>query len=148
MKFKLNYGILLLAVSFALVGGLAVSGLLTTYVTLSSTGSVKAINVEVYWDLECTQVVSSIDWGVPEPGDSINKTAYIKNTGTAQMTLHMSCSGWNPVEAGDFLALSWDREGAVIDAGEVLPFTLTLTVSDTISGITDFSFNIVIEGTG
>ena len=148
IKFKPNYGILLLAASLALVGGLAVSGLLTVSVTLSSTGSVKAINVEVYWDFECTQVVNSIDWGTPEPGDSVAKTVYVKNTGTAPMTLSMSCSGWNPVEAGNYLTLSWDREGAILDAGAVVPAVLTLTVSDTVSGITDFSFNIVIEGTG
>ena len=148
MKLRLNYGILLLTISVAIVSGLAVSGLLTASVTLSSTGSVKGINVEVYWDAGCTQVVSSVDWGTPEPGDSDVETVYIRNSGTAPMTLSMSCSGWSPVEAGNYLTLSWDREGAILDAGAVVPAVLTLTVSDTVSGITDFSFNIVIEGTG
>lgn len=141
-------GVLLLAVCLALVSGLAVSGLLTVSVTLSSSGSVKAINVEVFWDAGCTQVVSSVDWGTPEPGDSVSTTVYVRNSGTAPMTLNMSCSGWSPVEAGSYLALGWDRDGAVLAAGEVVPAVLTLSVSDLVTGITDFSFDIVIQGTG
>lgn len=141
-------GVLLLAVSLALVSGLAVSGLLTVSVTLSSSGSVKAINVEVFWDSACTQVVSSVDWGTPGPGDSVVTTVYVRNSGTAPMTLNMSCSGWSPVEAGDYLSLGWDRDGAVLTAGEVVPAVLTLSVSDLVTGITDFSFDIVIQGTG
>ena len=147
MKNKKNLGILL-AITLALASGLVVSGLLTVSRTLSSTGSVKAINVEVFWDLACTQVVSSIDWGTPEPGDSINQTVYIKNTGTAPMNLSLSTSGWVPVEAGNYLTLTWDREEAEVAAAEVIQALLTLDVSGSITGITDFSFDIVIEGTG
>ena len=148
MRSKPNLGVLLLSAVIALAGGLAVSGLLTTSRTLSSSGSVKAINVEVYWDIECTQVVNSVDWGTPEPDDTINRTIYLKNTGNAQMTLNLNASGWDPIEAGDYLTLSWNRQGSSIDADEVVEAVLTLTVSDSITGITDFSFNIVIEGTG
>jgi len=148
LRVKQNLGVLLLTVVVALAGGLAVSGILTTSRTLSSSGSVKAINVEVYWDLACTQVVSSVDWGTPEPGDVVNRTVYVKNTGSAQMTLALFDSGWNPAVAANYITLSWDREGALIDAGGVVEAVLTLTVSGSITGITDFSFNIVIEGTG
>lgn len=148
MRRKTNLGVLIFAVSLALVSGLAVSGLLVTQKILSSSGSVKAINVEVYWDVECTQVVTSIDWGNPEPGDSLNRTIYVKNTGSAPMTLNMSCSGWSPTEAANYLTLSWNRDGAQVNAGEVVNAVLTLSVSSFVSGITDFSFNIVIEGSG
>jgi hypothetical protein len=148
LRIRPNQGVLLLAVSLALVAGFAVSGLLTTQRILSSSGSVKAINVEVYWNIECTQVVISVDWGIPEPGESINKTIYVKNSGTSPMNLSMSCSGWDPVEAGSYLTLSWDREGAIVDAGEVIPAVLMLSVSPSVTGITDFSFDVVIEGTG
>lgn len=146
MKPKL--GVMLLSIAIALIGGLSVSGLLTTSKTLSSTGSVKAINVEVFWDSRCTQIVSSVDWGAQEPGGSINRTIYVKNNGNSQMTLSMSCSGWNPAGVDSYLTLTWNREGTIIDADEVLPSVLTFSVSESITGITDFSFNIVIEGTG
>ena len=148
MRFKVDRGILSGAILLAVFSALTVSGLLSTQRVLSSSGSVKAINVEVYWDLACTQVVSSIDWGVPEPGDSVLKTVYVKNTGTAPMTLNMSCSGWSPAQAENYLTVSWDRDEAVVNGGSVLQAVLTLSVSDTITGITDFSFDIVIAGTG
>ena len=147
MKNTKNLGILV-AVVLALASSLVVSGLLTVSKTLSSTGSVKAINVEVFWDLACTQVVSSIDWGTPEPGDSVNRTVYVKNSGSAPMNVSLSASGWVPVEAGNYLTMSWDREGAVVAADEVVQALLTLDVSVSITGITDFSFDIIIEGTG
>ena len=148
LRFKANLSVLLIVTSAALVSGFLVSGLLTTSKILSSTGSIKAINVEVYWDLECTQVVSSLDWGSPGPGDVVNQTVYVKNTGNALMTLYLNCSSWNPTEAENYLTVSWDRQGAILGADEVVQAILKLSVSSTISGITDFSFNIVIEGVG
>jgi hypothetical protein len=139
---------LIITVLLALLSGLTVSGLLTTSKTLTSSGSVKAINVEVYWDDLCTQVVNSVDWGTPEPGEVVNQTVYIKNSGSAPLNVNMTTSNWTPVEAVNYITLTWDSEGASIDPDQVLQALLTLTVSDTITGITDFSFNIVIEGTG
>ena len=137
-----------LAVSLALVSVVFVSGLLTTSRTLSSSGTVEGIGVEVYWDSGCTQTVNSVDWGYAEPGDVVTRTVYVKNSGNTPMTLSMTYSDWDPVEAGDYLSLSWNREGATLDADEVAQAVLTLTVSDVITGITTYSFNIVIEGTG
>ena len=137
-----------LAVSLALVSVVFVSGLLTTSRTLSSSGTVEGIGVEVYWDSGCTQAASSVDWGYAEPGDVVTRTVYVKNSGNTPMTLSMTYSDWDPVEAGDYLSLSWNREGATLDDGEVVQAVLTLTVSDQITGITTYSFNIVIEGTG
>jgi len=139
---------LIVAVLLALLSGFTVSGLLTASKTLTSSGSVKAINVEVYWADLCTQVVNSVDWGTPEVGEVVYQTVYIKNSGSAPLSVSMTTSSWTPVEAANYITLTWDREGASIDLDQVLQALLTLTVSDTITGITDFSFNIVIEGTG
>ena len=148
LKQKSNFRVFLLAVLLALASGAVVSGLLTRSVTIPSSGVIKAINVEVYWDVDCTQNVTVVDWGVPAPGDVVNKIVYIKNGGTSLVTLSMSSSGWSPVGAGSFLSLTWDREGATVDAGGVVQAMLSLDVSGAITGITDFSFNIAIEGTG
>ena len=137
-----------LAVSLALVSVVFVAGLLTTSRTLSSSGTVVGIGVEVFWDSGCTQVASSVDWGYSEPGDVLTRTVYVRNSGNTPMTLSMTYSDWDPVGAGDYLSLSWNREGVTLDDGEVVQAVLTLTVSDQITGITTYSFNIVIEGTG
>jgi hypothetical protein len=107
-----------------------------------------AINVEVYWDITGTQNVTSIDWGVPAPGDVVNKTVYVKNTGNNPMNISMSTSNWAPVGASTDLSLIWDQEGVAVASGGTVQAILSLDVSPGISGISDFSFNIVIEGTG
>ena len=148
MKQKSNLRMFFLTVLLALASGVVVSGLLTRSISIPSSGVIKAINVDVYWDIDCTQNVTEIDWGMPAPGDVVNNVVYIKNGGTSLVTLSMLSSGWDPAGAGSFLSLTWDREGATVDAGGVVQASLSLDVSGAITGITDFSFDIVIEGTG
>ena len=132
----------------AIIGSFGVYGLLSSSRNISSSGIVKAINVEVYWDQGGTQIVDNVDWGFAEPGDTVSKTIYIKNSGNAPLTLGLSYSDWIPIEAGGFIMLAWDQEGTTINAGEFQQAALTLSISDDINGVTDFSFNIVIEGSG
>ena len=148
LKQKSNLRMFLLTVILALASGVVVSGLLTRSISIPSSGVIKAINVDVYWDVGCTQNVTEIDWGTPAPGDVVNNVVYIKNGGTSLVPLSMLSSGWDPAGAGSFLTLTWDREGAPVDAGGVVQALLSLDVSGAITGITDFSFDIVIEGTG
>lgn len=137
-----------MAVSLALVGGTAVTGILSSSKTIGSSGTVKAINVGVYWDSGCTNAMSTIDWGTIEPNTTVTRTLYIKNTGNSPMTLNMTCSGWNPSAAATYMTLTWNREGALVNAAAVVAAVLTLNVSNSVTGITDFSVNIVIAGTG
>ena len=134
--------------ALALIGSFGVYGLLTSSRSISSSGTVKAINVEIYWDQGCSQIVENVDWGLAEPGDTVSKAIYIKNSGNAPLTLGLSYSDWVPTEAGDFITLEWDQEGSTINAGGIQQADLTLTISYDITGVTDFSFNIVIEGNG
>ena len=143
---KRRYSLYLLIAIVAIFSGLAVSGLVTVTRTLSSSGTIKTINVEVFWDAGCTQIITDIDWGVLEPGESTSQTIYVKNTGSTAMMLSMAYSGWNPVEAGTYLSLTWDREGAIVAVDEVASAMLTLHVSDTIAGITSYSFDITVAG--
>ena len=145
---KSIFPFMLIAVCLAAVGAVAVTGLLTASRTMSSSGTVKSINVEVFWDSGLTDVVSEIDWGIIEPGVSVTETIYITNTGNAAVTLNMTYYGWVPAEAGNYITLSWDREGVTVNPDAVVSAVLTLSVSESISGIEGFSFNIVIEGTG
>ncbi len=148
MKSKEKMMGLFIAVILAIVSAVAVSGLLSVSKTVSNIGTVKAINVEVYWDLGCTLNVSTIDWGMVEPGENITKTVYVKNTGNAPLVLSMYDLNWNPVEAGNYITLSWDREGVQIEVDEVLSATILMSVSDAISGVTGYSFDLVIHGEG
>ena len=74
MERKERMMILLIVTIITVFSGLAVSGILNVTRTLSSTGTVKAINVQVFWDSDCTQIINEIDWGLIEPGENITKT--------------------------------------------------------------------------
>jgi hypothetical protein len=116
--------------------------------TVSNAGTVKTIGVGVYWDNECTNMLSSVDWGVLEPGSSENVSCYIRNEGSSVSTLSMYTSNWSPSNASGYMSLSWDYGGQSIDVDEVVQVTFTLSVDAGIEGITSFSFDITIVGSG
>jgi hypothetical protein len=135
------------ALALSLVG--QVLSIVQTSKTVSNAGTVMAIGVGVYWDNECTNAISSIDWGVLEPGLSKNVTCYIRNEGNSVSTLSMYTSNWNPPELAEEdspITLSWNYSGQSINPDEVIQVTFTLSVSAGIEGITSFSFDITIVG--
>lgn len=122
------------------------SGIIFGSKTVSNQGTIRAIGVGVYQERWGLNEVTSIDWGVIEPGSSLDFIVYIKNQGNAPMKLNMTVDDWSPSSASDFIALTWDMEGAQVDVGEALKTTLTLSVSPQIEGITGFSFDVTITG--
>ena len=115
---------------------------------LPTRGSISAINVGIYSDSGCSQKLTSIDWGDIAPGGTVTKTIYVKNTGNKQLMLQMTKTNWNPSGADGPISITWDREGTNISAGQSIQAVITLTVSSAISGINDFSVDIVITGVG
>lgn len=136
--------VLVIAVMGMVVSGL---GVLVATRIISNTGNVKAVGVGVYWDSSCTNVVSSINWGDLQPGEATEVTIYIKNEGSIAMVLSMTIDNWNPASASSYMTLSWNRENYVLNAGSVVSAILTLSVSSSVSEITNFSFDIIISGT-
>ena len=103
-------------------------------------------SIGIYWDSNCTNKVSSINWGMVELGSSKNVTVYVKNTENVALTLSLSAENWNPANASKYMSLSWDYNGQPINPNTVIRITLTLTVFANVTGITDFSFDIIITG--
>ena len=122
--------------------------LLTIQRTLQGTGSVKGLGLGVYWDLQCTNATSSLDFGQLEPGDSKSFALFLRNEGNSALALNMTSENWNPANAADYITLTWNREGQQIDPEEVIDFVITLSVSETIQGVSSFSLDIIISGTG
>jgi archaellum component FlaG (FlaF/FlaG flagellin family) len=139
---------LLSVIIISVLGSIVVSGVLSTSLTLSSSGSIKAINVDVYWDSACTNPVGSINWGNSDLGTTVTRSFYIKNSGNSALTLTMNTNNWDPVEAQSHLSLTWNREGYVLDPDGVVRATLSLNIPLSAEGIMDYSFDIIIEGTG
>jgi hypothetical protein len=116
--------------------------------TISTVGSLKTIDIEAYWEENLTNRVTGIDWGKLEPGNQKSFSIYLHNKGNSAVTLSMSTSNWNPSAAATYLTLNWNYNGQTIEADKNLQVTLTLSVNASITGITNFSFDIIVVGTG
>ena len=104
-------------------------------------------NLSVYSNSACTSTLAAIPWGTMTAGDTVTNTIYVKNTGTGTLTLGLAISNWTPTEASTHITYSWDKQGTQLSAGQSTQATITITVSPTITGITNFSNTISITGT-
>jgi len=120
--------------------------LLVTTNTITNVSAVEANGVGVYWDINCSNIVSSIDWGTLEPGSSKNIIVYIRNEADEPQFLNMSTINWNPSKASEYITLIWNYSGRLIYPGEILQIKLVLSISRYIEGISNFSFDILIAG--
>jgi len=157
----------LLLMTVIFVGGVSVVGLLQSTERVGSSGIVvqppppplppppapppspppePSIEIDVYGDAACTQVLSSVGWGEIEAGSSKIRVIYVKNNGDDGVSLSLLTENWDPTGASNYLQLSWDYDGGIIVAGEVRQITLVLRVSSAAGGIDGFSFDIVIIG--
>jgi len=118
------------------------------YKPLPSRASIKAIGLSIYWDAHCTDEATSVDWGVIESNTKVTRTIYILAVGNSPLTLSMYTEAWQPPNAVDFITLTWNVEGQTIQPQQIIPAELTLFCQPNVTGITDFSFNIVIVGVG
>ena len=125
----------------------AVGASLSRSQSVPSHGSLVAVNVGVFQDAACTVNTTSIDWGVVDAGSATNRSIYVKNTGNTAVTLSLAATGWTPQGASAYLSVTWDREGAVLGAGQVVQTTFTLAVSASVTGFTDFSNILIVTGT-
>ncbi|MEM2110386.1 MAG: hypothetical protein QXX08_00710 [Candidatus Bathyarchaeia archaeon] len=147
---KIYYaGLVVSAVLLVAVATPQIFGLLSDSLNLSSTGSVKTVNISAY-DSDGVTPLTSFSWGLIEAGGSATKTIYLKNEGTAtvRVSMQINSASWNPSTAKNYITITWNREGQTIAASQSLQATLTCSVSSSIpSSITSFSVEIIITGT-
>lgn len=143
---KTNSLIILFVVFSLTVVSVLAASLLMAYQRVPNQGNVKAVGVGVYWDETCVNNVTLIDWGFLEPGATANHVVWVRNEGNTALVLNMTVENWSPSNASNFLDLTWDYNGQVLDVGQKISVGLVLSISSNISGIDDFSFDIVIVG--
>lgn len=104
------------------------------------------IDIGVYTDQGTTNNCTSISWGNISPGGTINQTVYVKNTGNTAETLNMTTSNWSPSIASQYLTITWNQEGTILQPDATVAATLTLTAAADTENLTNFGFNIAITG--
>ena len=127
-----------------------ISGQLFVRTNMYSYGSIQiqTAGVTAYTDASCTTIVTVVPWGSLAPGSSGTNIIYLKNEGTTSLTLSLNTTNWNPINAPNYITLNWNYNGQTIAPDQVIQITLTLSVSQNISGISSFNFEIIIDGTG
>jgi len=149
MSFRQRIALKPLATLISIVALTALaSGFMQFSVRIVGRGTVKAVGVGVFWDSNCTDTVSFIDWGMVEPGSMNNVTVYVRNEGNVVANISLTTENWNPSNASGYLTLSWNYDGRQLGPQEVIPTILTLTVSASVHGIESFSFDIIISVSG
>lgn len=126
-----------------------ISGQLFVRTNMYSYGTVQiqSVGVAAYTDASCVARVSDVAWGSLAPGSSATNVIYLKNEGTTSLTLSLNTASWSPTSAANYITLNWNYNGQPIAPDQVVPVTLTLSVSPNIDGISYFGFEIVIDGT-
>lgn len=105
------------------------------------------VDLEIYTDAGATIKCTNINWGTLNPGGTVTKTVYVKNTGNVPQTLSINTNSWSPELASSILTVTWNKEGYSLAAGAIVSATLTLEAASQTGSLTDFSVNIVISGT-
>ena len=122
------------------------TGLLVANQTVPLNGTITMVNVGLYWDVDCTQNVTTLDFGTLNPGDSFMRTVYVKNTGTVQETLSMTADNWVPINADSIVSLSWNRQNFVLSPEQVVQAMLTLTIASDTDNLTSFGCDVTFTG--
>ncbi len=147
---KANITIILVAALTGILVSVLAADLLASSQRIQTSGSIaKTVNIGVYSDSACTQNLTNINWGSLAIGGSTTQTIWIKNLGNTRVRLNMTTDNWSSATARSYISLSWNVEGTTLNAASSVQATLTLTVSTAIAGtgITSFSFDIIITGT-
>jgi hypothetical protein len=143
-----SQGMIIVAlIAVAALASSFVYGVLVSNQTIPNTGNVKTVGVEVYWDSRYTQPVTIVNWGSLDPGTSHNFTVYVLNKGSVPLVLSMTTGNWNSSAARNYLRLSWNREGYVLNAQSPIQSVLTISVLSNVTGVESFGFDITITGT-
>lgn len=102
-----------------------------------------SLDCDVYTDNSKIVVLSSIDWGTCYAGQAKTHEAYVFNSGSTPFVLGLSTESWVPPNATNYIHLSWDYDGGVVQPNMGIAITLTLKVDSNITGIDTFAFDIV-----
>lgn len=117
--------------------------------TLHATGKVKAVGCAVFFDAAATQPCTAIDWGVLSPNTAVNVTVYVKNTGNVPVNWTATASNWTPTAAAAYIAFAADFKGAVNTPPDaVAPAVFTCSISADVTGITTYSYDIILSASG
>ena len=127
-KHTLSLVIIVAIISVILSSGIAILSSSNKNLTVPSTGSLRTIGVEIYWDQNSENRTESINWSDVWLGSSKNVTLYIRSVSNYKITLDLQVTNWSPSILSEYASLSWDYNGTTINPNEIIEVTLTLSI--------------------
>jgi hypothetical protein len=137
-----RFGLFLLAFALMCIIGNVISISLTR--TITNTGRIRTMGLDVWQDSAGTIPLLSINWGSVPPGAIKQYIGYIQNVNETLLSLHMNISAWSPLNATSYLTCFWNATNALVSPGAILPVQFELTTTNDAPRGTVFSFNINI----
>jgi len=172
LKSPRSYRKTVLLIAITVAATLIVSSLMSIWLSrvldlaIPSIGHVTTRGVEAYWDQNLTNKTEIYDWGSIWPGASKNLTLYLRSISNVETTLNLTSENWTfrksnndtvaePPQTTPYMNLTWNYNNTIVQPGEVLQVTLTLSVdrsSDFIefliaNEVRSFSVDIIISTT-
>lgn len=141
--------LLFLLIASLLIITVGVATILKSY-SVGAVGRVVGVRVEIYQDVNATTPLTEIDWQFIEPNETKSYTCYAKSLSNVPSILTLTTSAWTPVNASQFITLSWNYDNTTLTPNEIRQIVFSLHVSPTVNGIDTFSFDIIVtaEKTG
>jgi hypothetical protein len=141
----LERNVLIAVLILALILSGAAYAALQYHYSIHNHGTISTIACVALYDN--ATLIKNIEWGTMAPNSWFDKVVYVKNNGTVNIALGLTTENWIPISAQTFMTITWNYTGQILTPEQKTPLVLTLQISPSISGITDFSFDIVITAT-
>jgi hypothetical protein len=109
------------------------------------TGETTSITINIYSDDQCSLPMASISWGMLNAGADKNTTCYVRNEGSAALSLSLKTSNWKPRNAFKAVTINWNYNGQPLNPGETTPISIMLSIADR-ADLTNFTVDITIIG--
>ena len=108
-----------------------------------SIGTIRTSGIKAYGDTELKNEATNITWGRLYPGSEPNVTLYLRSISNIQITLDMTTENWTfnsssneivygPANSTEYMTLSWDYNGSILNPGQVIQTVFSLRVENTI----------------
>lgn len=133
--------LLCLAMDMMYLGSAAVG----IFRTFPSHGVVIDEDLMVWEDAAGTIPLVDLDFDYPRPGGNVTVIVYVQNMGNWPARITIRTSEWVPVEASTYMNLVTYYLGEPIPPMAIIPLYLQLRVHSDVTGITAFSFTILID---
>ncbi|EMR74217.1 hypothetical protein MCGE09_00090 [Thaumarchaeota archaeon SCGC AB-539-E09] len=103
---------------------------------------------KIYKDPNCLVEVKHINWGKIKPGQSSNKTIYIKNETNSSIYCMVTWNNtsWKPLEAYTYFNITCDFGDDPLKPNNTRRVNLQLYLSPYTYDVDEFEFNIVFTG--